>query len=373
MIPDRQIQEARTRRPLSAVIGGDVKLIHRHGEWMGLCPFHKERTPSFTVVDGKGFYHCFGCGAHGDAISWRMEFHNESFREAVETLSGESLPAGEVREPALRIAEQQMHSAGYSAKARALWDEAVQIAGTPGDGYFRGRGITIPLPPSLRYHARCVRGSGEHRRLLPAVVCNVQDLEGRTVAVHRIYLEPSSFTGIPRKIGSAPDKALLGSPGTGSIRLAEAAPSMGRAEGVETSLAVMQATHVPIWSAIHAGHMPKMAISSGSRSDLHLRRSRSRFVASWTALWQAAGRAFRETRGESGHCRGTARARRLARRDQGRFQRHAAGGGMIIVRVELHHATEPGKITELARLRICNQRRGSLLTAMLPTQPSTNI
>lgn len=260
MIPDRQIQEARTRRPLSAVIGGDVKLIHRHGEWMGLCPFHKERTPSFTVVDGKGFYHCFGCGAHGDAISWRMEFHNESFREAVETLSGESLPAGEVREPALRIAEQQMHSAGYSAKARALWDEAVQIAGTPGDGYFRGRGITIPLPPSLRYHARCVRGSGEHRRLLPAVVCNVQDLEGRTVAVHRIYLEPSSFTGIPRKIGSAPDKALLGSPGTGSIRLAEAAPSMGRAEGVETSLAVMQATHVPIWSAIHAGHMPKMAI-----------------------------------------------------------------------------------------------------------------
>ena len=62
------LDELRARTVLSAVIAPTVKLIRAGREWKACCPFHNEKTPSFTVNDDKGFYHCFGCGAHGDAI-----------------------------------------------------------------------------------------------------------------------------------------------------------------------------------------------------------------------------------------------------------------------------------------------------------------
>ena len=62
------LDELRARTTLSAVIAPSVKLIKAGREFKACCPFHQEKTPSFTVNDEKGFYHCFGCGAHGDAI-----------------------------------------------------------------------------------------------------------------------------------------------------------------------------------------------------------------------------------------------------------------------------------------------------------------
>ena len=62
------LDELRARTLLSAVIAPSVKLIRAGREWKACCPFHNEKTPSFTVNDEKHFYHCFGCGAHGDAI-----------------------------------------------------------------------------------------------------------------------------------------------------------------------------------------------------------------------------------------------------------------------------------------------------------------
>ena len=66
--PSGFLDELREKIPLSELIGRKVKLTHKGREYTGLCPFHKEKTPSFTVNDDKGFYHCFGCGAHGDII-----------------------------------------------------------------------------------------------------------------------------------------------------------------------------------------------------------------------------------------------------------------------------------------------------------------
>src|SRR3546814_2592633 len=67
------LDELRNRLTLSAVVGRRVKLVKRGREHSGLCPFHNEKTPSFTVSDDKGFYHCFGCGAHGrDRKSTRL-------------------------------------------------------------------------------------------------------------------------------------------------------------------------------------------------------------------------------------------------------------------------------------------------------------
>ena len=82
------LDEIRTRVPLSDIVGKQVRL-RRHGhEYKGLCPFHREKTPSFTVSERKGFFHCFGCGAHGDVIGFVMRTENLSFPEAVERLAG---------------------------------------------------------------------------------------------------------------------------------------------------------------------------------------------------------------------------------------------------------------------------------------------
>ena len=81
------LDELRDKVPLSDLIGRKVKLTHKGREHTGLCPFHKEKTPSFTVNDDKGFYHCFGCGAHGDQIKYLMESEKMPFIEAVEYLA----------------------------------------------------------------------------------------------------------------------------------------------------------------------------------------------------------------------------------------------------------------------------------------------
>ncbi len=173
-----------------------VKLTRKGREHIGLCPFHKEKTPSFTVNEDKGFYHCFGCGVHGDVIDFVMRFANRSFREAVEDLhGGHGFTDPDVTR---RAAERQHHAeAERHAQdkrevqsrleyARHLWRKAVPAPGTPVERYLRARGITIPVPPSFRY-----LGAAKHGPtglILPAMVAGVQDPDGRVVAVHRTFL-----------------------------------------------------------------------------------------------------------------------------------------------------------------------------------------
>lgn len=70
------------------LIGGTVKLRRVGRDWVGLCPFHSERTPSFNVIPEKQMFHCFGCGANGNAINWLMDYEGLSFKEACEELGG---------------------------------------------------------------------------------------------------------------------------------------------------------------------------------------------------------------------------------------------------------------------------------------------
>ena len=89
-LPPGFLDELRSRISLSGLIGRRVKLARRGREYAGLCPFHHERTPSFYVVEDKFFFHCFGCGAHGDAIGFVMRADNLDFIAAVEKLAGEA-------------------------------------------------------------------------------------------------------------------------------------------------------------------------------------------------------------------------------------------------------------------------------------------
>ncbi len=87
-IPQAFLDELLARSDIVELIGRRLPLKRAGREFKALCPFHDERTPSFTVSPRKQFYHCFGCGAHGDAIRFLMDYEHLSFRDAVEELAG---------------------------------------------------------------------------------------------------------------------------------------------------------------------------------------------------------------------------------------------------------------------------------------------
>lgn len=86
--PQSFIEEIRNRVRVSEVIGRTIPIKRAGREYHALCPFHKEKSPSFTINDEKGFYHCFGCGAHGDVINYIKEYEHLGYREAIEKLAG---------------------------------------------------------------------------------------------------------------------------------------------------------------------------------------------------------------------------------------------------------------------------------------------
>ena len=86
-IPQQFIDELLNRVDIVDLVNSRVPLKKTGREYQACCPFHNEKTPSFTVSREKQFYHCFGCGAHGTAIGFLMEYDNSSFVEAIEELA----------------------------------------------------------------------------------------------------------------------------------------------------------------------------------------------------------------------------------------------------------------------------------------------
>jgi DNA primase len=86
-IPDRLVQEILDKTDIVAVIGEHVRLTKKGGRWVGLCPFHAEKSPSFSVDAGKGLFYCFGCQKGGSAVQFLMELEKMSFPEAMEELA----------------------------------------------------------------------------------------------------------------------------------------------------------------------------------------------------------------------------------------------------------------------------------------------
>jgi DNA primase len=108
LIPQDFIDDLIARADVVEVIGKRIQLKKAGREFKACCPFHDEKTPSFTVSPGKGFYHCFGCGAHGTAIGFLMEYEHMSFVEAIESLAsimGVEVPRSESDRPARRYDE----------------------------------------------------------------------------------------------------------------------------------------------------------------------------------------------------------------------------------------------------------------------------
>jgi DNA primase len=138
------LDELRMRTTLSTLIGKSVKVQKAGREYKACCPFHNEKTPSFTINDEKGFYHCFGCGAHGDAIRWMTDQRGLGFMDAVKELAdaaGLALPAPDPQAARRAEAARTLHDVMAAAQD---WFVAQLngIDGAEARAYLDKRGLT---------------------------------------------------------------------------------------------------------------------------------------------------------------------------------------------------------------------------------------
>lgn len=152
MIPDAIVEEIRARADIVEIIGEQVKLKRSGQRYVGLCPFHTEKTPSFGVVPSRGFYKCFGCAESGDVFSFIMKRGGLTFNEAVRQLGAKvgvdvpdrTRPQPE-DEPFRKLYEVIAFAADHFHEQ--LWE---QPAGEPGRRYLESRGITRDVAERFR-------------------------------------------------------------------------------------------------------------------------------------------------------------------------------------------------------------------------------
>ncbi len=267
---------------LHELAGRWVELKRKGPDWWGLCPFHAEKTPSFTVNDEKGFYHCFGCGAHGDALDFLRSYHGWEFGQAREYLERQlGIAQGEytappMRAPAAKKAQADRDEKAWKVgKAAEIWRQSLLANCTPVERYLLGRGDRRDeaggVPPSLRYHRRLYHS--ETGRGWWAMVSYIKGPDDTFTGIHRTYLEEADpwankeVAAAVRACGGYPKrgviikaqvhgaKKMLGVAKGGAVRLAAAGPVLAVAEGIETALSVMQATELPAWAALSLGNL----------------------------------------------------------------------------------------------------------------------
>ena len=135
------LEELRRRLSIFDLVGRKVRLSRRGSQATGLCPFHNEKSPSFHVYDDdEPHYHCFGCGAHGDAITFVMQTEGLEFRDAVERLAGEAGLEVPKDNPQDRERAERQASLGTVMETACVFFEK-SLAGSAGAGYLQRRGL----------------------------------------------------------------------------------------------------------------------------------------------------------------------------------------------------------------------------------------
>jgi DNA primase len=256
------LADLRRRLVLSEVIGQRIKLVRQGREYVGLCPFHAERTPSFYVVEDHGFFHCFGCGAHGNAIDFVMRSDNLNFRTAVAKLaSGQGAVAAAAPADG-RAGGRREKDERNRRIALQLFEDAEPAGGTLVETYVRSRGVSLPPAPVLRFSPRC--WNRESGRKLPAMLARVDDIDGDFLGVHRTWLLPDGSG----KAELEDQKMSLGRVRGGAIRLAPAGPMLAVAEGIENALSATAVKGIPAWSAVAKGGFKSLQLPAEVREVL---------------------------------------------------------------------------------------------------------
>ena len=144
--PEELVEEIRNRSDIISVIGSYIKLQKKGSNHMGLCPFHNEKTPSFSVSPSKQMYHCFGCGASGNVFTFLMEYENYTFVEALKFLAeraGVALPEQEYSEEAKKKADLRTRLLEVNKQAaKYFYYQLKSNRGQAAYKYLTGRGLT---------------------------------------------------------------------------------------------------------------------------------------------------------------------------------------------------------------------------------------
>lgn len=250
------VEEIKARHSLSAIIGRETKLRPSGGEFVGLCPFHQENTPSFRVNDAKGVYNCFGCGRSGDAIQFLQELNGLTFLDALALLANGDLPEIDPIDRAAYERVEQESRLAAMAEAFRQWASARDVAGTPAEIYLRSRGITGPLPWSVRFTYAPLRFDKKTGRAagprLPALIFACQNASDKIVGVQRVFL-----TRDGQKAAMRNPKLSLGQTRGCAVRLGPVARRIILCEGPEDGLTLRQRyPSESVWIALGTGGLP---------------------------------------------------------------------------------------------------------------------
>lgn len=255
----RFIDDVRSRISIVDEVSRIVRLRKAGRELVGCCPFHSEKTPSFTVVEEKGFYHCFGCGANGDVISFVMQTTGLSFKDALAQLAGQAgvapLPDGTKiakRKPIRRVDEQKAEADRQKKImwARRMWGEATSASGTLVESYLSSRGIHIPPPESLRYKG--IAPHSESKQSFPVMIAAAQGPDRKITGIHRTFIAKDGSG----KADVSPSKKMAGICAGAAVRFSPPAEHLAISEGIETGLSVLQSMpDIAVWAALTLGNM----------------------------------------------------------------------------------------------------------------------
>jgi DNA primase len=145
-IPEDKLLEIKDAAPIEEVVGQYVKLTQKGRNLLGLCPFHADTAPSFTVAPDKGIFKCFGCGAGGNVFHFLMQYHRLSFPEAAQELArryGIPISLKELGPEGAKQAKKRATAYDANAAAAAFYAATLNSAdGAPGREYLKKRGLT---------------------------------------------------------------------------------------------------------------------------------------------------------------------------------------------------------------------------------------
>lgn len=228
--------------------------------WIARCPVHHDRNPSLSIAaarDGKVLVRCHaGCDQ----------------RDVITALKARGVWDGGYR-PSIRFSrrpdcmkppEMNGDAIRRTEAALAIWRAVQSAQGTQVEAYLRSRGLTITIPPSIRFHIGLKHASGA---VWPAMVALVtHGASGSPIAVHRTFLASDGSCKAP----VAPAKMMLGPCRGGVVRLGEAGDALMVGEGIETCLAAMQASGKPAWAALSTSGLRSLDLPSTVRDVIVL-------------------------------------------------------------------------------------------------------
>ena len=250
-------EAVRAANPLSSVAAATVKLSRAGHEWKGCCPFHPDRSPSFTIFAGDRRFQCFGCGANGDVVDFVARLHGVGLRDALGMLDSGTLSRVErtVLQP-VRGSEE----ADFGDAARRIWQGAAEMREeSPAYRYLVSRNLGGPVPPALRFaRLRCKLLDGDRGPRHPALVALVVDVDGNPVGVQRTFLTEDGAKAFGRD-----SKLSLGRVKGGAIRLAPALGDVCVTEGMEDALSLQRMSGIPAWAAGGSSMLPSMILPDG--------------------------------------------------------------------------------------------------------------